>query len=157
MKEMGLLPANVVANVPMDGALPSWDQLTDEPKRREAHSIELYAFLVDNMENRNSTVNHYLTKTGGYDNTFIPSVSDNVTDGNNPEDLPGNEVWMKENFDNSLENMGRRGSYIAYGPQWAQVSTAPFPFFKGLTSQGGIQVPAIIRAPQVSQPGTITH
>lgn len=157
MKEMGLLPANVEANVPMDGALPSWDQLTDEQKRREARSMELYASMVDNMDHHIGRVIDYLKKTGEYDNTFILFFSDNGADGNNPEDLPGNDVWMKENFDNSLENMGRRGSYIAYGPQWAQVSTAPFPFFKGLTSQGGIQVPAIIRAPQVSQPGTITH
>ncbi|NLY59798.1 MAG: arylsulfatase [Gammaproteobacteria bacterium] len=156
MKKMGLLPAHVEANLPMEGALPSWDQLTEEQKKTEARSMEIYASMVDNMDHHIGRVIDYLKQTGEYDNTVILFFSDNGADGNNPEDLPGNDVWMKE-FDNSLANMGRRGSFIAYGPQWAQVSTTPFPLFKGLTSQGGIQVPAIIRHPDVSKPGSINN
>ena len=156
MKQMGLLPEQVQASLPMAGGLPSWDQLTEEQKKIEARSMEIYAAMVDNMDHHIGRVIDYLKATGEYDNTFILFFSDNGADGNSPQDLPGNDVWMKD-FDNSLANMGRRGSFIAYGPQWAQVSTTPFPFFKGLTSQGGIQVPAIIRHPDVSKPGSINN
>ena len=156
MKQMGLLPEQVQASLPMAGGLPSWDQLTEEQKKIEARSMEIYAAMVDNMDHHIGRVIDYLKATGEYDNTFILFFSDNGADGNSPQDLPGNDVWMKD-FENSLANMGRRGSFIAYGPQWAQVSTTPFPFFKGLTSQGGIQVPAIIRHPDVSKPGSINN
>jgi arylsulfatase len=51
---------------------------------------------------------------------------------------------VDERFDNSLENMGRVDSYVFTGPGWAQASTAPFRFYKGFPSEGGIRVPAII-------------
>lgn len=155
MKQLGLLAANIDANVPMQGVLPDWEQLSDEQKRREARSMEVYAAMVDNMDHHIGRVIDYLKQTGEYDNTFILFLSDNGADGNSPLGLPGNDVWMNEAFDNSLENMGRKGSYIDYGAQWAQVGATPFPFFKGLTTQGGIQVPAIIRHPGVSKPGSI--
>ncbi|WP_256582335.1 arylsulfatase [Pseudomonas sp. MYb185] len=157
MKQMGLVAADAAANVPMQGVLPDWEQLTDEQKLREARSMEVYAAMVDNMDHHIGRVIDYLKQTGEYDNTFILFLSDNGADGNSPLGLPGNDVWMKEAFDNSLENMGRKGSYIDYGAQWAQVSATPFPFFKGLTTQGGIQVPAIIRHPTVSKPGSINN
>lgn len=155
MKQLGLVAANTDANVPMQGVLPDWEQLSDEQKRREARSMEVYAAMVDNMDHHIGRVIDYLKQTGEYDNTFILFLSDNGADGNSPLGLPGNDVWMNEAFDNSLQNMGRKGSYIDYGAQWAQVSATPFPFFKGLTTQGGIQVPAIIRHPDVSKPGSI--
>lgn len=155
MKQLGLVAANTDANVPMQGVLPDWEQLSDEQKRREARSMEVYAAMVDNMDHHIGRVIDYLKQTGEYDNTFILFISDNGADGNSPLGLPGNDVWMNEAFDNSLQNMGRKGSYIDYGAQWAQVSATPFPFFKGLTTQGGIQVPAIIRHPDVSKPGSI--
>ena len=155
MKQLGLLAANIDANVPMQGVLPDWEQLSDEQKRREARSMEVYAAMVDNMDHHIGRVIDYLKQTGEYENTFILFLSDNGADGNSPLGLPGNDVWMNEAFDNSLQNMGRKGSYIDYGAQWAQVGATPFPFFKGLTTQGGIQVPAIIRHPGVSKPGTI--
>lgn len=155
MKQLGLVAASTDANVPMQGVLPDWEQLSDEQKRREARSMEVYAAMVDNMDHHIGRVIDYLKQTGEYDNTFILFISDNGADGNSPLGLPGNDVWMNEAFDNSLQNMGRKGSYIDYGAQWAQVSATPFPFFKGLTTQGGIQVPAIIRHPGVSKPGSI--
>jgi len=36
--------------------------------------------------------------------------------------------------DNSLGNLGRRGSQIDYGLRWAEVSSAPFRLFKGSTA-----------------------
>lgn len=157
MKDLELVAADVTPHVPMQGTLPSWDQLTDEQKKREARSMEVYAAMVDNMDHHIGRLFDYLKESGQYDNTFILFLSDNGADGNSPLGLPGNDVWMNEAFDNSPANMGRRGSYIDYGAQWAQVGSTPFPYFKGLTTQGGVQVPAIIKHASVKKPGTINR
>ncbi len=157
MKNLDLIANDVTPHTPMQDVLPSWDQLSDEQKSREARSMEVYAAMVDNMDHHVGRLFDYLKKTGKYENTFILFLSDNGADGNSPLGLPGNDVWMKEAFDNSPENMGRKGSYIDYGAQWAQVGSTPFPYFKGLTTQGGVQVPAIIRHASVKQPGGISR
>ncbi|HDZ57637.1 MAG TPA: arylsulfatase [Pseudomonas xinjiangensis] len=157
MKELDLIAADVQPHEPMQGVLPSWDQLTDNQKKREARSMEVYAAMVDNMDHHIGRLFDYLKETGQYDNTFILFLSDNGADGNSPLGLPGNDVWINETFDNSLENMGRKGSYIDYGAQWAQVGSTPRPYFKGLTTQGGVQVPAIIRHASVKHPGGINR
>jgi arylsulfatase A-like enzyme len=157
MQRLGLIHANVQPHVPMQGVLPEWDKLTDEQKAREARSMEVYAAMVDNMDHHIGRLFDYLKETGQYDNTFVIFMSDNGADGNSPLGLPGNDVWMNEAFDNSLANMGRQGSYIDYGAQWAQVGSTPLPFFKGTTTQGGFQVPAIVRHASVTQPGGINR
>lgn len=152
MKQLGLVPADVEANTPMAGGLPSWEQLSDEQRQREARSMEVYAAMVDNMDHHIGRMLDYLRQTGQLDNTFVLFMSDNGADGNSPIDLPGNREWMASDFDNSLQNMGRKGSYIDYGAQWAQVGATPFPFFKGFTSQGGTSVPVIIHYPALQAP-----
>lgn len=144
MQELGIVPANVTANTPMQNALPTWEQLSDEQRQREARGMEIYAAMVENMDHHIGRLLDYLRQSGELDNTFIMFMSDNGSDGNSPVDLPGNREWMAKTFDNSLENMGRKGSYIDYGAQWAQVGATPFPYFKGFTSEGGITVPAFI-------------
>jgi arylsulfatase len=145
MQEQGIVPTGVSTNTPMASGLPTWEQLTEEQRQREARSMEVYAAMVDNMDHHIGRMLDYLRQTGQLDNTFVLFMSDNGADGNSPVDLPGNREWMASDFDNSLENMGRKGSYIDYGAQWAQVGATPFPFFKGFTSQGGTSVPVILK------------
>ncbi len=144
MQALGIVPKGGSANTPMEGGLPTWEQLTEEQRQREARSMEVYAAMVDNMDHHIGRMLDYLRQSGQLDNTFVLFMSDNGADGNSPIDLPGNREWMAKDFDNSLENMGRKGSYIDYGAQWAQVGATPFPFFKGFTSQGGTTVPVIL-------------
>ncbi len=151
MQEQGIVPAGVSANTPMAGGLPTWEQLTAEQRQREARSMEVYAAMVDNMDHHIGRMLDYLRQTGQLENTFVLFMSDNGADGNSPVDLPGNREWMASDFDNSLENMGRKGSYIDYGAQWAQVGATPFPFFKGFTSQGGTAVPMILKHASLKQ------
>lgn len=155
IQALGVLPAGIEANTPMAEGLPDWDELTEEQQRQEARAMEIYAAMVDNMDHHIGRIVDYLEEVGELDNTFILFLSDNGADGNTPLDLPGNREWIANEFDNSWDNLGRKGSYIDYGAQWAQVSSTPLPFFKGMTSQGGIQVPAIVRHSSVLQPGTI--
>ena len=113
--------------------------------------MEIYAAMVSNMDYHIGRLLQYLEKTGKLDNTFIVFISDNGADGNSPIDLPGNKEWLARDFDNSLQNLGHKGSYADYGAQWAQVSSTPYPLFKGFTNEGGIRAPAIISAKMLKQ------
>jgi len=83
--------------------------------------------------------------------------SDNGADGGDPHGIAGNAKWIPQNFDNSYANMGRKGSFVHYGPQWAQVSATPFSHYKTSTREGGIKAPALIHYPPLFKSGTINH
>ncbi|WP_323754180.1 arylsulfatase [Marinobacter sp.] len=156
MKEMGLIGHKLAANVPFD-QLPSWDELTDEQRKIEARKMEIYAAMVDNMDENIGRVIAHLEKSGKLDNTVVMFMSDNGADGNSPEVLPRNKEWIASEYNNSFENMGRPDSYIWYGAQWGQVSAAPWSMWKGYPSQGGLLVPAILSLPGDDAQGEINH
>lgn len=156
MKAMGLVGHELAANVPFD-QLPSWDELTDEQRKIEARKMEIYAAMVDNMDENIGRVIAHLEKAGKLDNTVVMFMSDNGADGNSPEVLPRNKEWIASEYDNSFENMGRRDSYIWYGAQWGQVSATPWPMWKGYPTQGGFLVPAILSLPGKDTKGEINH
>ncbi len=142
MKALGILAADQERH-PGAALWPAWDSLSDEQKRREARKMQVYAAMVEALDHHIGRLIDYLKQSGAYENTFILFFSDNGAEGNNPYDLANNAEWIPANFDNSLENMGRRGSYIAYGPGWAQVSSTPYRLYKGFVSEGGITTPAL--------------
>ncbi len=148
-KRVGLIPKSA----PAPGLHPKtkpWDSLSSEEKAFESRTMEAYAGLIENMDYHIGRVINFLKDIGEYDNTVIIFTSDN---GPNPwysEEYPGNagSEWMKQ-FDNSLENIGRPGSNIAYGIGWAQASAGPLDYFKLTVGEGGINTPLIIAGPGV--------
>jgi arylsulfatase len=146
MKSLGLIardaqPANPL---PVNPALPGWDQLSPEQRRVESRKMEIYAAMVDNLDHNIGRVIDYLRESGQYDNTLIVFMSDNGAAGENHTQFypPGVHT------DNGFANLGQKGSQIDYGLRWAEVSAAPFHLFKGTTAEGGISVPAIIQLPK---------
>ncbi|WP_296931699.1 arylsulfatase [uncultured Marinobacter sp.] len=156
MKEMGLVGHQLAANVPFD-ELPSWDELTDEQRKVEARKMEVYAAMVDNMDENIGRVLAHLESTGELDNTVVLFMSDNGADGNSPEVLPKNKEWIASEYDNSYDNIGWPNSYIWYGAQWGQVSATPWPMWKGYPTQGGLVVPAILNLPGDDAQGKISN
>ncbi|MEE8348214.1 MAG: sulfatase/phosphatase domain-containing protein, partial [Acidobacteriota bacterium] len=63
--------------------------------------------------------------------------------------------YLRENYDNTYENMGTATSWVSYGPQWAEAGSAPFSRHKGYTREGGIVSPMIISGPGVAARGAI--
>lgn len=150
-KALGIVGADTQPNTPMAKGLPNWEQLSPQERQREARNMEIYAAMVSNMDFHIGRLLKYLEDQGKLDNTFIVFISDNGADGNSPVDLPGNKEWLARDFDNSLKNLGHKGSYADYGAQWAQVSSTPYPLFKGFVTEGGIRAPAIISARMLKQ------
>jgi len=106
--------------------------------------MEIYAAMVSNLDRHIGRLVSHLKDIGEYDNTLIVFMSDNGAEGASAylPNIPNTAV------DNSLENMGKPGSAVAYGPRWAEVSAAPFRLFKGFTgAEGGTSSPLIIKLP----------
>jgi arylsulfatase A-like enzyme len=145
---LGLFPPGFkpFPTLPASKEFPRWEQLTPDQKRSEARKMEVYAAMVHNMDRNIGRIVQYLKDTGQYDNTLIVFMSDNGAEAT-PSFIPNNQ-----NNDNSVANMGRRLSNIAYGPRWAEVSSTPWRHFKGYSSEGGISSPAIVRMPRDSAP-----
>ncbi|WOJ91941.1 arylsulfatase [Congregibacter variabilis] len=146
MVEQGIVSAGVPA-FSGSGCSADWDDLDEAEQQRQARLMEIYAGMVDSLdENVGRLINH-LKSVGEYDNTLIVFISDNGADARPEQGLGRESQFIETTFDNSLENMGNPGSFVSYGSAWAEVGSVPFRLHKGLTTEGGIRVPAIVRLP----------
>ncbi len=148
-KQVGLIPESAPAPALHPKTKP-WNSLSSKKKALESRTMEAYAGMIENMDYHIGRVINFLKDIGEYDNTIIIFTSDN---GPNPwysEEYPGNagSEWMKK-FDNSLENIGRPGSFVGYGIGWASASAGPLDYFKLTVGEGGIRTPLIITGPGV--------
>jgi arylsulfatase len=138
----GVLSSDVAAP-PRLSFVPSWQSLSAEERRLAARKMEIYSAMVENLDANIGRLLAHLKQIGAYDNTLVLFFSDNGAEGNPIGEAP----WAWKGFDNRLANMGRVGSYISYGPGWAQATTAPFRLFKSFPTEGGTRVPAIAVLP----------
>ena len=143
---------------PRLASVPAWDEMSTEECQLAARDMEVYAAMVDYMDEQIKRVFDQLKEIGEYDNTMIIFFSDNGANGALPTTYPGQTEEFLSSFDNSLENRGLANSFIETGPGWAQASSAPSRMFKGFTSEGGIRSPLLVKVPgAVANAGEINH
>ena len=162
MKKLGILPDEWEIT-PKDGI--SWDKVQNKPW--EERNMEVYAAMVDSMDQGIGRICEQLKKDGEFDNTLILYMQDN---GGCAEGLgrksrkPINATISKEDFqtkmipdvtrDNKPVLMGHDvmpggpDSYIAYGLEWANVSNTPFRLYKHYVHEGGIATPLVAHWPK---------
>jgi arylsulfatase A-like enzyme len=126
----------------------TWTALTDDERKDQARRMEIYAAMVENLDANIGRLIRYLKAKGEYDDSFIFFQSDNGAEGGERDSFAANDVARTGAVDNSLANLGRKGSYAGYGPRWAEVSATPFRLWKSYTTEGGVSVPAIARLPK---------
>ena len=134
----------------------AWNVLSDQEKRYEARRMEIYAAMVDDMDIHTGRLLKHLERIGERDNTLIIFMSDNGADPGSMSDLPMFVNWLSDCCDNSFQNMGKANSLVWYGPNWARAGSAPYKGFKGLTSGGGIRVPAFIHFAGIKRQGEVS-
>lgn len=160
-KKLGIIGKDV-AGFPRLPNIPAWDALTVEQRQQAALKMELYAAMVEYMDDQIGRLLDHLKKAGKYDNTLIVFMSDNGAAGEDMAELlhklaPSAQEWFAKTYDNRPENLGRPGSCIEYGPAWAQVSSVPLRLFKGFEAEGGIRAPLIVSGPGDRHEGTLNH
>lgn len=156
MKEMGLIPEALASN-PGSGLFPTWDELGEEDRAEQARKMEIYAAMIENADHNIGRVLDLLEGQGRLDETMVIVVSDN---GANPKEphfySPNTPEQIARDYDNSLDNMGRKGSFVSIGGAWAEVANTPLSYFKTTTYEGGTQVPLILAGPGVGRSGIET-
>ncbi len=106
--------------------------------------MEIYAAMIERLDTNVGRLIDHLKSIGQYENTLIVFMADNGAEGNSIWGIGDTREWVAKNFDNSIDNMGRKNSYIFTGPSWAQVSSLPFKWYKGFSTEGGVRCPSII-------------
>ncbi len=107
--------------------------------------MDVYAVMVDSMDQGIGRILHTLEDVGADDNTVVIFLSDNggcaeQAGGDDPSNIPG----PKEH-------------YVSCGAGWANVQNTPLRRYKEWVHEGGIAAPLVVRWPGVVKPNTITH
>jgi len=157
LKELGVVPGDA-RPFPRLPHVKAWEEMSDEERQEAARDMEVYAAMVDYLDDQIQRVLDFLKKSGRYDDTMILFFSDNGANGAPRTAYPGQTEEFLDSFDNSLENRGHRNSYIEMGPGWAQASMSPSRLFKAFAAEGGIRAPLIVKLPgKAARAGAVNH
>ncbi len=140
---------------PRNEDVPPWSSLDPGMQAYYTRAMELYAAMVENLDGHVGRLVASLEEHGELDRTLIVFLSDN---GAAYRDWwHGGEAheYVRANYDNAPERMGRPGSWVSYGPGWAEAGSAPFSRRKAYMREGGLVAPMIIRGPGVSGRGVL--
>jgi len=162
--EMGIMPANTQLAERM-WFVPDPILLAPASRAVLGKKMELYAGMVENMDFHVGRLIEYLKKIGEYDNTIFVVFGDNGAEGTDLFAMiagtPGTRdfLFAAGKWSQTDPNAwGDPGSYVAYGPMWAQVSMTPFSQYKGWVAEGGIRNALIVSGPVVKRPkGSINN
>ena len=165
-----------------DSEVPAWEN--ENMKEWQVRLMEVYAAMVDCMDQGIGRIIKTLKQKGEFENTLIFFLQDN---GACAETLGIEEPYIKSFFDNiepkpmdrnDLQyNMvpkftrdgspvrngiglmpGQADTYIAYGVGWANASNTPFRMYKHWVHEGGISTPLIVHWPeQLKNRGELRH
>ncbi|MBC7853057.1 MAG: arylsulfatase [Pirellulaceae bacterium] len=161
---------------PLSPSAGDWAKVSD--KKWEAAGMEVYAAMIDRMDQGIGNLVAELKRTGQFDNTLILYLQDNGgcaevmgRAGNKdhpnidrpvtptfpvmkPDEFAAAGSVPKQTRDGFPVRMGPKvmpgpaDTYIAYGRGWANVSNAPFREFKHWVHEGGISTPLIAHWPR---------
>lgn len=115
MKKLGLIAEDTTISPMADCfGYKHWRDMTSDEQALEARKMEVYAAMVETMDQELGRVIQRLKEIGEYDNTFIFFASDNGAEGALLEAIPlFGEVLqdsLSTHYDNSLANIGRANS-----------------------------------------------
>ncbi len=169
LKKLGLLDPKW-AVTPQVG-----DWSTVENKAWESRCMEVYAAMVDNMDQGIGRIIAQLKKSGRLDNTLVFFLQDNGgcaeamgrsarVEKSSPEIKPYGPNDLQPNVAPFQTRDGRKvrmgpevmpgteDTFIAYGRAWANVSNTPFREYKHWVHEGGISTPLIAHWPKGIEP-----
>jgi arylsulfatase A-like enzyme len=162
--ELGIMPAGTQLAERM-WFLPDPIVLAPASRAILGKKMELYAGMVENLDFHVGRLIDHLKKIGEYENTIFIVFGDNGAEGTDLFQMiagsPGSRDYLFAaiNWSQTHPNAwGDPGSYVGYGPMWAQVSMTPFSQYKGWLAEGGIRNALIVSGPAVKRPkGSINH
>lgn len=140
--EMGLIDETYKLSEP---TYENWENLDDSTRRNEIRKMEVYAAMIDRMDQNIGRVLSKLKETGRDENTLILFVSDN-----------GASAEMVRLPDDYGE-IGTMTRWSSLGPDWANVGNTPYRYYKNYSYEGGINTPLIAYWPGRIEPKTFSE
>jgi arylsulfatase len=168
MKELGL----VGSETQLTPTAGDWEQVQRKPW--EARCMEVYAAMIDRMDQGIGRIVAQLKASGRFDNTLIMFLQDNGgcaetigRQGNGPPAQRPAQPTLDPLSRDFIETNGRPArtrdgfpvrqgpgvmpgpgdTYIAYGQGWANVSNTPLREYKHWVHEGGISTPLVAHWP----------
>jgi len=162
--ELGIMPAGTQLAERM-WFVPDPILLAPAARAITGKKMELYAGMVENLDHHVGRLIDHLKQIGEYDNTIFIVFGDNGAEGADLFEMiagsPGSRdyLWAAMHWSQTHPNAwGDPGSWLAYGPMWAQVSMTPFSQYKAWLAEGGIRNALVVSGPLVKRPrGTIDN
>ena len=162
--ELGIMPAGTQLAERM-WFVPDPVLLAPATRAVLGKKMELYAGMVENLDFQVGRLIDHLKAIGEYENTVFVVFGDNGAEGTDLFQMiagtPGSRdfLFAASKWSQTHPNAwGDPGSYVAYGPMWAQVSMTPFSQYKGWLAEGGIRNALIVSGPAVKRPrGSVNH
>lgn len=132
-QDLGIIDSNVLLS-PRPDYIPAWEDLTSAENRWEQDRMEVFAAMVDCVDQNIGRLIAHLKAKGVYENTLIMLCSDN---GGCPfERTRGKDLKPWDS-----------NSYWCYDVGWAHASNTPFRLYKQNQHEGGISSPLVAHWP----------
>lgn len=122
--------------------IKKWSDLSPDERKQQATKMEIYAAMIDRVDQNIGRLLKKLKDQGKLDNTLIMFLADNGACAENPQ------------VDDADPNapMGSVGSFLSYGENWASVSNTPLRKWKQDSFEGGICTPLVVSWPAGIKP-----
>ncbi|UCM91161.1 arylsulfatase [Streptomyces marincola] len=142
-----------------------WAELTEAERRRYARYMEVYAAMVDNIDQNLGRLLGTLDALGDLDNTIVLFTSDNGGTGEGGQEgtrsyfsrfvrHPGLPDDWDPDVDRDPDLIGGPRGLVHYPRGWGMASNTPFRLYKGHTHAGGVRVPLLLSWPAGLGAGT---
>lgn len=132
---------------PRTTGIPSWDEAKE--KDLWIRRMQVYAAMIDRMDQGIGRFIRALESLGELDNTLILFLADNGGCA---------EVASTRNLAIPGIPVGEKGSYDSYHEPWANVSNTPYRYYKNWLYEGGIRTPLIAFWPdRINGKGIMTN
>ncbi len=179
MIEMGIVNDQWALS-PRDPKALQWENLDNKDKTWFERRMEVYAAMIDNMDQGIGKIVATLKETNQFDNTLILFLADNggcaEEYGNRRnstaipkeklEPMKAGELQTKMQPDKTRDGWkvrtghgvmpGPADTYMSYGLEWANSSNTPFREYKHWVHEGGISTPLIAHWPaKISRNGDL--
>jgi len=119
-----------------------WEDLSTDERRKEAMRMEIYAAMVDRVDQNIGRILKRLEEQGKLDNTLIMFLSDNGACAETPKIADVDPAAP----------MGTVASFVSYGQNWASVGNTPLRKWKTTSHEGGVCTPMVVHWPAGIKP-----
>ncbi|OVE76409.1 hypothetical protein BVX97_01085 [bacterium E08(2017)] len=131
-KELGIVTSDIRLS---DATHRDWDSLSQQEKDDQTRRMQVYAAMIDRVDQNIALILNKVKELGEEDNTLIMFASDNGASAQNVSTGSG--------------TIGSLTRWASLQEDWANVSNTPFRFWKEFSHEGGICTPFIVYWPNV--------